>query len=302
MTEDQRSKDHHYIPQAVQKAFAVEGTQQNIWFSKRDSRSGLFRKPQLRNVESTFFERNLYTITVDDKRSDIIERKYYGAIDDFLGKLLPEVLSALNRGYVPTLGDETERHLRLVVMEMLKRTPHAFEGVDMDEQIERMFLSMNSDNIPQELIAELKKEFSDPRQRESFIKEIAAKGRTGPNPKIAGELDNFTIKWAATDGKHAFILSSRYCYMVGSGDVPALSRERVEVWMPISPRYCLVMLRKSVRGVADVTMIDSDKVRNFNLHAARTSTSIGSHSRKLVESIASKCNSIHRSVLSNPSL
>ncbi|MBL3587581.1 DUF4238 domain-containing protein [Rhodovulum sulfidophilum] len=56
---NQRSKDHHYIPQALQRAFA-SGKQQ-LWYAKK-TRSDEYDNPRIRNIRTIFQRRNYYTI------------------------------------------------------------------------------------------------------------------------------------------------------------------------------------------------------------------------------------------------
>lgn len=132
----QRSKNHHYVPQVLQRRFSV--CKEKIWHSRRGD-DGRFEAPKLRSIEKTFKLRNYYTVEVDGVSSDVVERKFYGPIDDYLGKMLPEVFESFDRGDVPTFSGEALTSLQRVVLEMTKRTPD-FAGNYIDETKGREFV------------------------------------------------------------------------------------------------------------------------------------------------------------------
>ena len=73
-------------------------------------------------------------------------------------------------------------------------------------------------------------------------------------------------------------------YRISNGTADRLGSENVEIWFPISPRYCLVLhaLKNSPNSI--ITW-PQRKVREVNEFIARESLEVGSHSNKLLRSV-----------------
>ncbi|MCO6361896.1 DUF4238 domain-containing protein [Paracoccus sp. 08] len=288
MAKSRRSTRHHYIPKTVQRAFVIEGEKDRIWYSERCSRTGLFMAPEIRNIDSTFQEKNLYTVNYDSTPSDVIERAFYGPLDNHLGLIIPQIISALDDGALPVFSDESERSMRLVVVEMMKRTPNAFEGLELDSVVQRVLNEPPAQDFPEDVLQAFRRDLENPAYIEKFKREVFARGRIRPLKNVNKTLEEFSVRWGICKGKHSFVLSSRYCYMIGNGGPSGLANENVELWMPISPKYCMVLVRDAFGRVPKLCEVDSAMVRKFNLHSLRNSHAIASHSQKLIESIIGK--------------
>ena len=64
----------------------------HIWYSERDA-SGAFSSPRLRNIEKgkTFSRRATIPFSTAMSRPIVIERDFYGRIDNYLGQFIPQV-------------------------------------------------------------------------------------------------------------------------------------------------------------------------------------------------------------------
>lgn len=280
-----RSKDHHIVPKALRKQFATEG--EKIWYSERGD-DGSFSAPELRNIKSTFWRRNYYTVLDQGAPSDVVERKFYGSLDDYLGKVIPDVLAAFERGEVPVFSGEALDTIRLAALEMMKRTPD-FHQSKSDEEIGIEFVKTMlakldhdaSDARRQELLSIL----SDSQKLVALGRDIRVRGTIRPMERVIEALDDFTVRWAKCETKHSFLLSSLIGYRIGNGGSNGFANPDMEFWMPISPKVALVLLRDPGSSVPHVTIERPSHVREVNEFAARNSAQIASHSQLLLESI-----------------
>lgn len=288
MPKNERSKIHHYIPQALQVPFTIEGENRKIWFAEKDVKTGIYGRPEQRNISSTFKERDLYTINYDGSPSDIIERKHYGPIDNDFSAVISQIIDVLNRGAIPRIDKDGEYYLTLVTMEMMKRTPSAIFDIDLDPALEEILENIDESDLNNKEVDKFISSLEDEKFKKKFIKESLAVGRIKPLPKVGEQLKNFSVRWAVSEGKHSFLLSSRYCYMIGNGGSGGLINQNVEIWMPITPKYCMVLVRDPYKRIPHICSVDTKKVRKFNNYSADRSSAIASHSQKLIECITEK--------------
>ncbi|WP_171379696.1 DUF4238 domain-containing protein [Brucella pseudogrignonensis] len=283
-----RIKTHHYIPKALLKHFTVNNDEKSIWYSDKSIDTGNFRKPELRNINSVFRVKNLYTVIVNGKPSDIVERNHYGSIDNYLGVVLPLIIDALNKGDIPDLSSESLNDMRRTVIEMFKRTPH-FGSEQTPEQVGRRaiseILNENIKTLTDQEVMVLKNNLEDKRYLIEIGRSIITNAKIKKMPLVEGALDKYSIRWVETESKHSFILSSICCYRIGNGGPNGLGNANTEVWMPISPRYCMVMLQDPFGMIPLRVSIDQKKTREVNEFAAMYSGSVASHSKSLIESL-----------------
>lgn len=288
MSGDTRIKNHHFLPKSLQKHFTINNNEQNIWYADKSISTGQFKRPELRNIESVFRIKDLYTISKSGKLSDIVERTHYGPIDDALGKILPEIKSVLNKGGVPKFSDSSLTALRRIVIEMFKRTPEFGFDEEPDKVGSRVIteiLDENIESLTEQEIVFLKSELNNNKRVKALGREIITRAKINKMNLVDGVLDRYSIRWVETDPKHSFILSSLCCYRIGNGGSNGLGNINAEVWMPISPRYCMVMVQDPYGKVPLRLPIDTRKIREVNEFAARHSNSIASHSQELIESL-----------------
>lgn len=285
---NRRSIKHHYIPKVIQKNFTTEAGGSKIWYSSRKDGYGKYSHPELRNISSTFQERNLYTTSGESGPSDIIERKFYGPLDSALGTLVPKLLSQLSDGIVPEFSGDALKDIRAIIFDMIKRTPD-FTRSYSDEDVAKAGIEdllRNDGNIfTQSDVEDMKLSLKNPAYLKALGRDAVSRARIKPLSKVSETLNQFSIRWAAINSKHSFVLPSMGGYRIGNGDHNGLANEKVEIWMPISPKYCMIMMRDPYRKVPLLNHISASKIREINEYAIKNGRAIASHSRPLIESL-----------------
>ncbi|GLQ27218.1 DUF4238 domain-containing protein [Sulfitobacter pacificus] len=288
---EKRSKRHHYIPQGLQKYFTDENGQ--VWFSEL-GHSGRFTEPEPRNTKSVFQEKDYYTVLQGGKLSDVVERRHFGPIDDFLGIFLKECIPLLSVGKVPRLERGTEKDLISVVFSMLKRNPNFVERSiipDGEEEIGRQYFQdildeiKPTDQIDPAEIEELRKQAEDRYQLRKFGRDIRVRGQLETSPRVDAELENFHVRFGSSKTKASFILPGCALHRVGNREKNGFRNPKMEVWMPISPKHVLILLRDPQRNFVGVNEIQYEKVREVNLFGMRNSSQLASHSKSLLQSV-----------------
>lgn len=285
----ERSKKHHFVPQVLQRQFACEGDR--IWYATRNQ--GVYGPPQLRNIGSAFRIKNLYTVLVDGQYSDVVEREFYGGIDNYLGEIIPEVLEAFRLGYVPQFRGGALEQIRLCALAMIRRTPDFSPAIyGTDEQRGRDFveklISAHLATGPEVQIEHLYLELRDPAKLRARGRDIRVRATVSPMSTAGEMIKEFSVRWAICERGAAFILPSIMSFRIGNGGPTTLSNPRVEIWMPISRELAMVLVRDKFGKVPTASLIHRTKVREVNEHAMSMSTSIASHSQLLLESLTGR--------------
>lgn len=284
----QRSKNHHFVPKVLQQRFIREG--KRIWYSERGEDDS-FGSPELRNIGKTFRKRNYYTVLNGEEQSDIVEREFYGKIDDYLGKLLPDILNSFERKEIPTFSGESLDSLRKVVMEMAKRTPEFIKDHD-DLSVGREIVESTLEALPEKSESEerlqLLSDINDQVRLREYGRDARVRGVVERSEKIEEALEEFSVRWAVSETHHSFILSSMIAYRIGNGGPNGLSNPNMEIWMPIAPKIALVLLRDPNNKIPLKSSETSIHIRKVNEYAVRNSQQIASHSNKLLESLTGK--------------
>jgi hypothetical protein len=282
-----RAKNHHIVPKVLQRQFTITNEPDRIWRAKLGEH-GNFNAPEKKSIRKTFVIRDYYTTRVDHKRSDHVERNFYGPIDDFWGQILYEVMPILENGDVPSLNSELEMKLRLNVMQMAKRTPDFMnypDDLEIGFQLIQTCLDILPDNYDEKYRNQLKKELQNKELLSDKGRDIRVTG-TLRNSKLLEEiLSEFSVRWVVSDSKHSFILSSLMVYRIGNGRNNGLSNPQCEVWMPISPKVVLVLVRDPNNKINNRIIWPSERIRKFNEFAAANSFEIASHPERLLSSL-----------------
>lgn len=283
--EQKRSKIHHYVPKVLQRQFCC-GKEQ-IWYSSRQGDK--LSSPELRNISSTFQKRNYYTVLEGGEPSDIVERKFFGEIDDYLGRILPMLVENLKQKIVPTFEEKARTSLDQVVFQLIKRTPD-FLSQYQDEEKGREVLQAELDfelnaNASAARINQIRRDLENKNLLVCYGRHVRVRAQISPSQKVEEVLKEFQIRWARSTGKQSFVLSSQIAYRVGNGGSNGLSNPNMEIWMPISPKFALVMLRDPTGKVPDIANVTRDHMREINEYAAQNSDAIASHSEKLLASL-----------------
>ncbi len=281
-----RIKKHHFVPKVLQKPFRSEGD--HIWYACRGE-NGRFGDVEDRNIESTFRLRDLYTVLDnDDTLSDEVERSFYGHIDNYLGKIIPDLLAAFERNEVPTFSDKALESLQRVTYEMIKRTPDFTRSYD-DLEIGREFIEDVLKALEAQPDAELQRKFTQVLSDEASLRKqgrsIRVKGMIRKSEKVSEAMKDLVVRWAVIEGKQSFVLSSLVAYRIGNGGPNGLSNPSVEIWMPIAPKYAVVLVRDPNNKIPLRVTEDRDHVRRVNEYAIRNSAFVASHSDRLLKSL-----------------
>ena len=286
---NKRSKKHHIVPKVLQKYFAAQDGY--IWFSERGPDNS-FEAPYLQKIDNAFVIKNYYTVGSGEELSDVVERKFYGTIDDYLGSMLPRVMTAFAENDIPMFEEEPLVALRRVVFEMIKRTPDFIKGND-DSTIGKNVveatqkdLEANSDHAGiAKLNANIK---SNPNFMREIGRGIRVRATIKPSKKVEATLEDFSVRWAICGPIHSFILTSMMASRIGNGGPNGLSNPNFEIWMPLSPKIALVLLRDEQNRIPIMNTDSREHIRAVNEFGAENSMQIASHSKELIESITGK--------------
>ena len=283
-----RAKRHHIVPQILQKQFGIRGDEQRVWRSKRDEDSERFQALERKLIKNTFVINDYYTVLENDQRSDVIERKFYGPIDDYLGNLLPQVLQILEAGDIPDFSSEALESIRQVVMHMAKRTPDFLEehnDIEMGRELVKDTLKYGSGEIPVSYRKELEADLINTARLKDIGRDIRVKATLENSTRINDVLSEFVPRWVISQTKHSYILASRMVYRIGNGASNGLINPNMEIWMPISPKIALVLLRDPDNNIPHVFIDTPARIRRVNEYAVKNSFEVASHSEALLKSL-----------------
>ncbi|UWS07613.1 DUF4238 domain-containing protein [Phaeobacter inhibens] len=284
-----RIKNHHFVPKVLQKRFRTEDNR--IWYSERGT-DGRFSQPELRNIEKTFRIRNYYTVLENGQPSDAIERLFYGEIDNFLGDFIPEVLGIFDADKVPRLSEASLESARTVAMEMAKRTPEFVKQYESDQEIGQSLVESVLAGLEDETDFEKRSHYleilNDPALLRQYGRDVRVRATVKRSEKTAEALKDFKVRWAVSETHHSFILSSMMAYRIGNGGPNGLINPNMEIWLPISPKISMVLTRDKANRIPDRVVEAPFHIREVNEYAARNSSQIASHSKRLIESLTGK--------------
>jgi len=280
-----RAKNHHIVPKVLQKQFAIQDDSKRIWRTKRNEKE-IYLSPERKRIEKVFVIRDYNTVIENGKRSDLIEREFYAKIDDFLGRLLPDVLETLNRGEVPNFSAETLDSIRDIIMQMIKRTPDFLnDNDDIARAKEVVQATLQSDGIATEERNQLEINLTNDVWLLEQGRDIRVRATLKDSQRVKDALSQYVPRWAVSETKHSYILSSKMVYRIGNGGSNGLVNPNMEMWMPVSPKVALVLLRDPQEQVPNVVAFTSEHIRKVNEYAVRNSFEIASHSETLLKSL-----------------
>lgn len=278
-----RSKNHHFVPKVLQRFFTYE--KEKIWYAVRGV-DGLYGPPILKDIEKTFRFRNYYTLFDGYNRSDIVERDFYGSLDNYLGKVLPDIAKSLANKRIPIFSDEDLKGIQAAVLAMAKRTPEFVRSVDevaIGKEILEGTLTELSSGSEEE--RKIRQDLDNPDRLREYGRSVRVKGVVSGSPLIESELSDFSIRWAISSTRHSYILPSCLTYWVGNGGVNGFINPNLEIWMPISPKAVLVLCRDFDKRIPLVVEDNPDHIRKVNEYGMAKSSQIASHSKELLESL-----------------
>lgn len=283
---NKRAKLHHFVPQTLQRRFLDKFGK--IWYSERDQ-GGKFFQPEARNTSSAFKIRDYYTILEGGRLSDTYETRFYSVQDDFLGRVLDDIHSSLDKLKIPVLSPEPMMALRKVLLHLILRTPEFAKNYDDfeigKEILEGTLADALDTSVAQEEIDELKAILKSATMVRNHGRTVRVKSQADPSEKIEKVLSEFQLRFAISHGKHSFILSSLVAYRMGNGGHNGFSNPNMEIWLPISEKRALVFVRDPARKIPMINSETRDRMREINNFAVRHSDQVASHSERLLKSL-----------------
>lgn len=285
-----RSKVHHYVPQVLQRQFLAQNSPERIWYSERDE-NNIFCAPYLKNISKTFQSKNFYTVLSEGELSDVIERVFYGSVDNYLGEVIPKIVDNFSNGFVTIFDEESRASLSQVVLAMAKRVPEFTKNFDENrtglEIAEAVIKGLGNDDNEAE-VREMTAAITNPAKLKELGRTVRVKAAARTSDEMIKMLGEFSVRWALIRSHHSYILSSTCVYRIGNGGSNGLSNPNAELWFPISPKVCLVLVRDPFRKIPLVSDDIADHIRKVNEHAMAVSDQIASHSQRLIESLTKK--------------
>ena len=276
-----RSKRHHYIPIALQKNFSCNG--RGLWWSRRNE-TGKFVDCKEVPFESMFLENDLYTVLEEGRPSDGLEKTFYGKIDGILADVSRELIDSDWTTTIPYISLGQKQLLRAIIIEMARRVPDFLSNADrvLDDSLMRARARALCEfpNLEREIENIIDTRFNSREIRRSILAESRARPPRSALDAIAG----YSIHLASPPPKMTFILSSQIVSRVGNRGSGRLGDPRTELWLPVGPRIAIVATKIEKPWPMHFTM-SRQFMRDYNVAAAKRSTSIASSSRTLLESI-----------------
>ena len=203
--------------------------------------------------------------------------------------MLPSIFSAFEEGATPTFEGEALISLRKVVLELIKRTPHfskQYDDVSIGREIVTKEIAHYELHDPENPM--LKRARADLQNQEVLLKlgrTVRVKSITQEMRNANSILEEFDARWAITDEKCSFVLSELIAYRIGNGEPNGLKFPNAEIWMPISPKIALVLVRDPHRRIPLRSIENPKHVREINEYAIANSNRIASHSERLLLSL-----------------
>lgn len=282
-----RSKRHHYVPQGLQKYFCNDDGK--IWFAKRTSLTKQFSGLEARNTSSAFQQRNFYTVLSDlDQPSDEVEREFYGVVDDQVGKTIAEVVPIVSQGFAPRFRDQALESFKNLVIALYQRSVDLTQNHD-ELEIGQSIINNSVEDVSEkfglsqdEAIKELN--FPDAKQ---LGRDIRVRAQTVRPDLVLAALDAYQVATIVAEGKSSFVLGSRMVYRISNGTKDPLGSKNVELWFPITPKYCLILHALGEIALKPVVW-PSNKVREINEYIVERCNEVGSHSDKLLLSLLNR--------------
>lgn len=285
----ERSKRHHYVPKALIRKFSPNG--KNIYYATRDNtntgyKDNPFKQINFNNIDKTFCEKDLYTIVQNSRLSDAIEREFYMKFDDGLGKFVTEIIDHLDSGSAPRFYGDALEELRHMFYHMMNRSADwvaRFNRIELGEKLANDLIKGGLADHPD----------LDDHTKRVIMKEPTALKHAGydlfnrarasrPGERILAELSEMEIRFAKTPEMSSFILPSRGVVPASNGGTTGLGNKKVEMWLPISPRYVMILLRDPFNKIPQMNRLSKAKVKEFNEVAASNSSAVGSNSLQVI--------------------
>ena len=275
-----RSKRHHYIAESFQNRFCEIPRQ--LWYAERND-LGTYTLEQ-RSPYGCFWARNMNTILVDGAPSGLLEKEFWGAVDQDVGDLLEWIDASFAAGVAPRIEGQALQDFKKLFAVVARRSPDATDLPDAAEVGSEYHGMLQSyfEDIGEKLLPK----HSDPNWLKQNGRAILAKAKASFPGLVVEALHDYSVRWAVPGGKASFVLGSKAVYRAhGAGGTGHLADPLTELYWPVGPKLALVLLRLPHDNFPMVTELTQIRVRRWNEAICKESIAVGSHSRKLLASL-----------------
>ena len=173
-------------------------------------------------------------------------------------------------------------------MHMAKRTPDFLDGhndIAMGRKLVEDTLKYASGEIPVAHRKQLEADLKDAARLQDKGRDIRVTATLKNSTRINEALSEFVPRWAVSETKHSYILASRMVYRIGNGESNGLINPNMEMWMPITPKIALVLLRDPENKIPHRVVDTPVHIRRVNEYAVKNSFEVASHSEALLKSL-----------------
>jgi hypothetical protein len=192
---------------------------------------------------------------------------------------------------IPTFSGEPLSSIRKVVFELIKRTPSfskSYDDVVIGREIvekEIAHYELNEPGNPN--LGKARVDLESDEALKKLGRTVRVTAIVERMPLMQAALEEFEVRWAVSEGRSSFVLSDLIAYRIGNGGSNGLINPNAEIWMPISPKIALVLLRDPMRKIPYRVTETTKHIREINEYAAANSNKIASHSERLLLSLTS---------------
>ena len=279
-----RSANHHTVPQGILRNFCYS-KDKIFYYSKDRPKEGVCS----RDIERKFIRRHYYSIkTSAGERSDEFEREFLQKIDSQFSAFIQEIIRSLELGVDPKWNKGTGDFARKFIYYYQKRSPDFYDTLEPEKTLNNVLSEARED--PK--LAKVKGRdefFKRVEEDRDYRKELAdfarVQAQARQSPVVLAKLSNMSLSIAKAPPKSQFIVGSHPVIRLGAGASRELGDGVVELWTPISPRYCLGLFGSSRNEEYVMIELDQRKVRRINNAIYRQSRQVGSASEQLLKSI-----------------
>ena len=278
------SANHHTVPQGILRNFCYS-KDKFYYYSKERPSEGVCS----RDIEKKFFRRHYYSIkTSAGVRSDIFEQEFLQKIDSQFAAFIQELIRNLDLGAFPKWNPDTGDFARQFIYYYQKRSPDFYDTLDpegtVNHVISEAYRNPNLSMVPGR--DDFFQRFEEDAQYRSDLTEFArVNAQSRESPIVMAKLCNMSLVVAKAEPRSQFIVGSHPVVRLGAGLSRELGDGVVELWTPISPRYCLGVFGASRDEEHLVIELDQRRVKRLNNAVYRQSRQVGSASERLLKSI-----------------
>jgi Protein of unknown function (DUF4238) len=278
------SAKHHTVPQGILKNFC-HSNDKFYYYSKSRPSEGVCS----RDVEKKFFRRHYYSIkTSAGVRSDEFEREFLQKLDSQFAAFIRELIQILDSGAAPQWNNETGDFARQFIYYYQKRSPDFYETLNPEATVSQVVSEASVDPALAEIPgrdAFFERFKTDTQYRTDLAEFARVKAQARESPVVMARLCNMSLAIAKAAPRSQFIVGSHPVVRLGAGSDRELGDGVVELWTPISPRYCIGVFGASRDDEHLVIELEQRKVKRLNNAIYRQSRQVGSASERLLKSI-----------------